>query len=532
MLDAPYGEIMLLDHGELVDRAFTPNQTFLAGERVKPEEARLSWQAIQTRQPVILDDYATWPHRHPIYDQVPTHAVAIFPILKGDLCLGVFEFGRDQPNYSFSADQIQRGHLFARLAALAINNDQVYAQMRIELEARRRAEENAQRQARELSLLHIVRTALAREVDLADLLRTVVEAIAGTLGYTHVSVYLQHGTVLRMQHQVGYQQPILEFPMTQGIMARCVRNATTIFLPDIRTDPEYIGAMDGLASEICVPLFEQHNAVGALNVESTIGHSLTQADVDLLNSVGDQVNIAIGRARQVGHRRQHVEAVGETLQGLLGDALHLIGEMWKKVGIKMLTKPQTRENFRLRAFSGEAIMTAFAGAVTAVPTANTSPKEFAPTMQGGLQWSRWGMYVESKGKQGEKADGLNDRFPVHAGHPIELAGAEPVQVTFNVRRARSSCRTGAASAVRSRSAIHPPGLASSGQRCRRPRFSPAATPGPTTGSTSAVSNPGCRPTTSLHSPVLSRARPADATFARSRRPRTWFPDNAGEPIHT
>ncbi len=86
------------------------------------------------------------------------------------------------------------------------------------------------------------------------------------------------------------------------------------------------------------------------------------------------------------------------------DALTLIGECWKKVGIKLLVKPQTLENFRLRAFSGEAIMTAYAGVVTAVPTVDTSPREFAPTMQGGLQWSRWGMYVESKGKQGEQCD--------------------------------------------------------------------------------------------------------------------------------
>ncbi|MFZ5784339.1 MAG: ABC transporter substrate-binding protein [Pseudomonadota bacterium] len=86
------------------------------------------------------------------------------------------------------------------------------------------------------------------------------------------------------------------------------------------------------------------------------------------------------------------------------DALHLISEMWKKIGIKMLTKPQTRDNFRLRAYSGEANMTAFAGVVTAVPTANTSPKEFAPTMQGGLQWPRWGMYIESKTRQGEACD--------------------------------------------------------------------------------------------------------------------------------
>ena len=86
------------------------------------------------------------------------------------------------------------------------------------------------------------------------------------------------------------------------------------------------------------------------------------------------------------------------------DALSLIADHWKKVGIKLLFKPQSLNNFRLRNGSGEAIMVAYAGVTTAVPTADTSPKEFAPTMQGGLQWPRWGMFVESGGKQGEKCD--------------------------------------------------------------------------------------------------------------------------------
>ena len=46
------------------------------------------------------------------------------------------------------------------------------------------------------------------------------------------------------------------------------------------------------------------------------------------------------------------------------DALQLITEYWKKIGLKMLVKPQTRENFRTRTLTGEAIMTAFAGVVT------------------------------------------------------------------------------------------------------------------------------------------------------------------------
>ncbi len=105
------------------------------------------------------------------------------------------------------------------------------------------------------------------------------------------------------------------------------------------------------------------------------------------------------------------------------DALHLIAEMWKKVGIKMLTKPQTRENFRLRAFSGEAIMTAFAGVVTAMPTPNTSPKEFAPTMQGGLQWSRWGMFVEIK-EQGW-ARSATSRSPASSSTTYVKVGSTP-----------------------------------------------------------------------------------------------------------
>jgi peptide/nickel transport system substrate-binding protein len=86
------------------------------------------------------------------------------------------------------------------------------------------------------------------------------------------------------------------------------------------------------------------------------------------------------------------------------DTLHLIGEQWKKVGLKMLAKPQTLENFRLRAYAGDAVMTAYAGITTASPTADISPKEFAPTMLGGLQWPRWGMFIESQERQGEACD--------------------------------------------------------------------------------------------------------------------------------
>lgn len=86
------------------------------------------------------------------------------------------------------------------------------------------------------------------------------------------------------------------------------------------------------------------------------------------------------------------------------DNMTLVVDQWKKVGIKALLRPQTAENFRLRTFSGEAIMTAYAGITTAAPTVVTSPKEFGPVMLGGLQWPKWGLFIESHGKQGEPCD--------------------------------------------------------------------------------------------------------------------------------
>ena len=86
------------------------------------------------------------------------------------------------------------------------------------------------------------------------------------------------------------------------------------------------------------------------------------------------------------------------------DTLSLIADQWKKVGLKLIAKPQTLENFRLRVYAGNAVMTAYGGIMTASPTPDISPKEFAPTMLGGLQWPRWGMFIESKERQGEACD--------------------------------------------------------------------------------------------------------------------------------
>lgn len=155
----------------------------------------------------------------------------------------------------------------------------------------------AERRRRERDLLDEVRSALAHEMDLTQVLRQVVEAIARTFGYAQVSLYLLEGDALHLQHQVGYSTVISTIPITQGVSGRVVRTRQPSLLTDVRTDPSFLGAIAGIASEVCVPLLIEGQVIGVLNIESTGDATLSQADLELMTALSEHVSLAIARAR-------------------------------------------------------------------------------------------------------------------------------------------------------------------------------------------------------------------------------------------
>ena len=196
-------------------------------------------------------------------------------------------------------------------------------------EALHRAVE-AQRQAQELFLLDHVRAAIIQELDLTRIFRTVVEAIAQTFGYTQVSLYLLQNEMLEMQHQVGYHQVLGAIPATRGIMGRVARMGHPVLLEDVATDPEFIAAIPGVVSEVCVPLYDEDRVAGVLNVESTQGVHLTGADLRLMTALSEHIGLAIGRARlytTVRESEQRLRRQNEELAALHATALDLIDQL-------------------------------------------------------------------------------------------------------------------------------------------------------------------------------------------------------------
>ncbi len=155
----------------------------------------------------------------------------------------------------------------------------------------------AERREQERALFDNVRTALAHELDLTTILRTVVEAITKTFGYTLVSLYLLRDETLVLQHQIGYSQVINEIPITQGITGRVVRSGLPLLIEDVHVDQTFVGVIDNIVSEVCVPLFYEDQIIGVLNVESTQNKKLSEADLNLMIALSQHISPAIGRAR-------------------------------------------------------------------------------------------------------------------------------------------------------------------------------------------------------------------------------------------
>ncbi len=97
-----------------------------------------------------------------------------------------------------------------------------------------------------------------------------------------------------------------------------------------------------------------------------------------------------------------VETAGEYM--IETDALELITDHWRDVGIALFIRTSQRDVFRSRAMGGEIMMSMWSGIDNGVPTADMNPGQLAPTADDQLQWPLWGAHYISRGQVGEPPD--------------------------------------------------------------------------------------------------------------------------------
>jgi GAF domain-containing protein len=167
----------------------------------------------------------------------------------------------------------------------------------------------ARTRLRDMTALQSVSQTVASSLDLDHVMQTVVQLLHDTFGYQRCSVYQLSGEVLRLKSQVGYEAAhvLWEIPISRGVSGRAVRLREAQFVRNVASDADYLEALPGARSEICVPLLKDRTVLGTLNVESEQDDALTEADVFLLTTLAGQVTVAIENARLFRAEREQRE---------------------------------------------------------------------------------------------------------------------------------------------------------------------------------------------------------------------------------
>lgn len=90
-------------------------------DRVLPLGEGASGRAVASRKAILIDDYATWEGRSPMFADLRVGSVIAAPLLWKDKVLGAFHLEHPSPNV-FGPDDIETVSLFAEQAAVAIAN--------------------------------------------------------------------------------------------------------------------------------------------------------------------------------------------------------------------------------------------------------------------------------------------------------------------------------------------------------------------------------------------------------------------------
>jgi two-component system NtrC family sensor kinase len=164
------------------------------------------------------------------------------------------------------------------------------------------------------------------------LLRQAVVDIQRTFGFHNVMIFMReqgqdHLTLLAQASTHALPSRVAgAVAVGEGIVGRACRRGATEVVDDVSQDPDFVPWYSDTRSEIAVPIQIGGVVEGVLNVESDRVGGFGDADRLVLETVANQLAIAIENARLFGMVREREDRYRLLLESNPGAVLHLDGE--------------------------------------------------------------------------------------------------------------------------------------------------------------------------------------------------------------
>jgi nitrate/nitrite-specific signal transduction histidine kinase len=266
-------------------------------------------------------------------------AALLFPtlVILATLVLGVLLFWRTTQSIIRPVEQLTAGvtHLAAgsldeRVAVESVDElGQLAAAFNTMAErlqvSHSELEERIGERTRALQLTTEVSRRLSTILDQKQLVSEVVEQVQRAFNYYHVHIYLldeaeenlimSGGTGEAGQAMLASRHKI---PNGRGLVGRAAVTGDVVLAPDVAHDEKWLPnpLLPDTRAEIAVPMAISGRILGVLDVQHDVVHGLTEEDASLLQSVANQVAIALRNARLYEQAQRQAEQ--EALINMIG----------------------------------------------------------------------------------------------------------------------------------------------------------------------------------------------------------------------
>jgi PAS domain S-box-containing protein len=171
---------------------------------------------------------------------------------------------------------------------------------------RRRVEEALERRASQLALLNYIGEQIAAVTELKNVLDNAARLIQNAFGYYHVGIFtpdFERGELLMRATSGSFAELFPEghhLKFGQGMVGWASMHKTTLLSNDVRQEPRYTNLYPDkilTRSELAVPILVGDKMSGVLDIQSPLVNAFDDNDVRVMETVADQIAIAMENAR-------------------------------------------------------------------------------------------------------------------------------------------------------------------------------------------------------------------------------------------
>ncbi|MBE7469941.1 MAG: GAF domain-containing protein [Anaerolineales bacterium] len=228
---------------------------------------------------------------------------------------GVYLVGHKQPGY-FTKEDVPLMEAVIIQIGMAIENAMLF--------------KNQSERSVQLSLINEVSRAATSILNLDVMLRTVVQAIRRSFVFYSVSIHLYspatHLVELRARDSLDRFSLTAPIPSTthklrQGLIGWSAATNKTIVANDVTQDPRYIAGKNNkeVRAELCVPIRLGTKTIGVLDIQSTQLEAFDKYHISALETLADQLAIAIENARlydEINQRLKELQSLNDIGQAI------------------------------------------------------------------------------------------------------------------------------------------------------------------------------------------------------------------------